>query len=214
MAGVHVRAHIPHAERIGEHLVRPANPAPVERVLPIIHHRPADARRREFLRRADDGVRDLRHERRRVIGIDATPETPHRRRRGVGVRGRDEHLLHGNAGRLRRDVLRAVDQIARHHARIYHAQRHARRAIVEHERLGEKRIGHLVRRPLGEHRVHDHRKFQRRNIHDMSARAKRLRLGKSGEREEERECAEKQHGVSFNPHRQIHWRSKASGKAV
>ena len=172
VAGVHVRPHVALAKRVREHLVGTPNPTAVEGVFPVVHLSPTNARRSQSLGRADDGRRDAPGQECRIRRIHATAETAHRRWRGVGVRGGDEHSLRRNSRDLAGVNLRAVDEVARHHARIDDAQHEPRRAVIQRQRLGEEGIYDLVRRALGEHGVHAHGESGGRNIHRVRAGAK------------------------------------------
>ena len=199
MAGVHVGAHVQFAKRVAQHFVGPANPAAVERVLRVILLRPADARGLQALHRADDGRGDAPRQVARIHRVNAAAETAHRRRRGVRVRRGNEHSFHRHPRRLARVGLCAVDEVARHHARIHHAEHDARFPIVERQRLHRERVHHLVRRALREHGIHPHGEFLRPDVHGKSPGAK-LREGSTGNDEEEGERREEVHRAETGRH--------------
>ena len=91
----------------------------------------------------------------------------------------DEHFFHRQAGRLARIRLRAVDEVALHHARIHHAQHDTRLPVIQCQRLRRERIRQLVGRELGEHAVHPHGKFLRPDVRRECPGAK---LGDDGSR--------------------------------
>src|SRR5213594_1171918 len=75
VTGVHVGAHGGISEGIIEDSVRAANPTAVERVLPVIHGGPTDARWRQMLVGADDRLGNARDQEAGVVGVLAAAET-------------------------------------------------------------------------------------------------------------------------------------------
>ena len=171
MAGVHVRADVEVAKRVGEHLVRATNPAAIERVLPVVHAAPTNASGLKLFRCPDDGLGDSGDEIRSVIRIHPAAETGHRRRRRMRVRGGDKHFIHRNTRGLTRLFLRTVNHAPRHHAGVHHCNDETRFAVIKRERTDFKWIGGGFCRTLREHRVDAHRIVGRSNIHHRSTGA-------------------------------------------
>ena len=177
MTGMHVGPHVSLAERVSEHLIRSADPTSVECVFPIFHLSPTHSGGLEMIDCADDGFRDAPRKKRCVCRVSATPQTPHRGRCRVGVCRGYEHPLSRNSRGLAGVGFRFVDQLTRHHTRVDHAKDESSGAVVESQGFREERIGHLVRRSLGEHGVHAHRKSGGGDVRYMRAGAERGRGG-------------------------------------
>src|SRR3954469_19593172 len=87
----------------------------------------------------------------------------------MSMRRRNQYVIRGNAGPLRSQRFRLLQNLARQHAAIDNNNRNLCPAITEHKRPGEQRINIAIRSPLLEHPVHNDRILRRRNIHRKRA---------------------------------------------
>ena len=174
MAGVHVSEPCRIAEGIDNARLRPAHPASVVGVVPVVDLPPADPGRSE----ARVGGYDRRGNRRRQPGrvgrIDAGSQTRKSCRGGVRVGRRNQHPLDRDAGLCRGKRLRLVDERLRHHAGVDDDQRQAhglppiRTAVIEDDRPDEERIvdavGPGLQKPPGDDRRGFRRGVARRDV--------------------------------------------------
>ena len=140
VAGVHVGADRPQAERVGEHLVGPIDPAPAVGVLEVVDRCPSDPGRGQVPRGLLDRLGDPAGQVLDVFGVRATAEGRDRRGGRVRVRGRDQHPLGRDSRRLAGPLLRHVHQLARQSAAIHHDDRQACHAVVEHQATRRERV--------------------------------------------------------------------------
>jgi hypothetical protein len=66
------------------------------------------------------------------------------RRRGVGVRGRDQHVLNRNAGDTVGRSLGFVEVFASDHATVHHRYGHSRRTVIQYQGPRVQRVVNLV----------------------------------------------------------------------
>ena len=116
---VHVRPHREIAERILAHEFRMNDPAAQGGVVARIGLAPADFCGLQLRERCEDGLDQFLHEKGRIDRIRIRAETAHARRRGVGVRRRDEDASPRNTCLLRSDFLGLVEEVAPHHATVH-----------------------------------------------------------------------------------------------
>ena len=176
MARMHVRPDVHLSKRIREHAIRPANPPPIKRMLPVIDRRPPHPGRLEIFYRRNDRFGNFPRQHRGIFRVDPTSQTPHRRRRRMRVRGADQHLVRRNARRFRCLFLRGINEVASHHASVHDAENNLHFPIIHRQRPRRQRIHHLVARTFGKHGIHPHRKFRRTDVHNARPRPKRRPL--------------------------------------
>lgn len=80
------------------------------------------------------------------------------------MRRRNQHVVSWNSGAFRSLGLGNVQELSRQHATIDHDNCNARGTIVEDIRASEKWIDVVIRRPLFEHAVNNHRKVRRCDV--------------------------------------------------
>ena len=90
---VHIRPHGRIAERVVGHAVGTNDPATHSCVISCVLDRPADLSRFQMRLRLGNGVGNLHSQERHIRRIGIGPQTPHRRRRRVRVRRRDQHPI-------------------------------------------------------------------------------------------------------------------------
>ena len=90
------------------------------------------------------------------------------------VRGRHQHLIGRDAGRLPGHLLGLVDQVARHQEGIHNDDRQAGSPVVEHQGTGVKRIVHAARGTLQEGAANDHGELLGRDVQRARPRTKDL----------------------------------------
>ena len=165
------RVHVGKPRRIAEGIdnarLRPAHPAPVVGVVPVIDFPPADSGRGEALVGRHDRRRNRRRQPGRVRRIDAGSQTRKSRRGGVRMGRRDHDPLDRDAGPRRCKRLRLVDERLRHHAGIDDDQRQAHRrpplgaAVLQDDRPDEERIVDTIGPPFEKPSGDDRRGFRR-----------------------------------------------------
>jgi len=118
-------------------------------------------------------------------------------RGGVGVRRGDEDALRRDAGRLRRQLLGGVGDLARDHAAVDDHERELRLAVVEHEAAGVQLVVDLRRG--GRVPVADDRLAERRRDVARRRAGAELALGLRRGRQEAENENESHHGRLLSP---------------
>ena len=122
VARVHVSPYVDLSEWIRKHPIRPTDPSPVERMIPVVLLGPCEARGLHALKGLDHRLGQQRGQESGIGRIHPTTQTPHRRRCGMSMRGGYHHAISGNPRHHLHSLLGLIDQIARHHARIDHTK--------------------------------------------------------------------------------------------
>ena len=166
---VHVRPHREIAEGILAHEFRMNNPAAQGGVVARIDLAPADFCGLQLRERCEDGLDQLLHEKGRIDRIRIRAETPHARRRGVGVRRRDEDASSRNARLLRSDFLGLVEEVAPYHATVHDDDDDLFLAVGKRERARVDGRLDLVDRAARHASVDEDRELLRRHIGDRGS---------------------------------------------
>ena len=161
---MHVGPHGPLSERIVEHLVGAANPAPAVGVHLVVDCTKTDARWLQVLDRPLDRLGNLAWQDLHVRFIGRAAECPHRRRCRVGVRGRNQNSIAAQPGLFLRQGFCPIDQLAGHHAGIDHDEGQPGRPVIQHEALGPNRVLDARGLALEETTVDQDRELRRRDV--------------------------------------------------
>ena len=136
-------------------------PAPVENLVRLPAHAPADFRRSKIVHGALDTVGNARCEKFCVIRVRVALENADAGRPGVRVCGRNEYMVGGNAGSLPDQFLGRVHHRARDHATIADHDGEARLAIIEHEAARVQLVVNVRGDPVVEVAIDGHAQSRR-----------------------------------------------------
>lgn len=164
-SGVHVSAHGFVSKGILREAIGPPDPLAQGRKVRRVSFCETNARGFQIGVRRGDGLDKLLAQHRHIRRVRLGAQAAHRSGRAVRVRGGNEDAIRANAGALRRQGFRFIEQRAAHHATVHHHDCDLLLAIGQDQGPRVDTGLDLVQGPAEHAAIDEHRQFRRGDIH-------------------------------------------------